>query len=400
MFDSHNKKSSRPANKQKISVAKLPDRPETGTHAAGASVAPAERVVGFDVARALAILGMVVVHFSLVMAADRGSPGWLSAALSFLDGRPAATFVILAGVGVTLMARRAVLGGDPRSIATVRRALIIRGIILLALGFINLRIWPGDILRVYGVSLVVVAWLTTASDRKLLLGALACAAGFVALFLMFDFEKNWDWDTLSYRRLWTAAGLVRNLFYDGFRSVFPWTGFLFFGMWLGRVNLRDPAVNRSVFLAAIATGLGAEVVSWLCVSYFLAHPHGLDAETVKALFGTESMPALPLFLLASGGEAVAVIASCVRLSSEGHSRCWHALAATGQMALTWYFAHIVLGLGAIVALGLTNSQTLLVAAGCGAGFFAAAVVVSWLWKLTFRHGPLEWVMRKLAREAR
>jgi uncharacterized membrane protein YeiB len=375
MFDSHNKKSSRPANKQKISVAKLPDRPETGTHAAGASVAPAERVVGFDVARALAILGMVVVHFSLVMAADRGSPGWLSAALSFLDGRP-------------------------RSIATVRRALIIRGIILLALGFINLRIWPGDILRVYGVSLVVVAWLTTASDRKLLLRALACAAGFVALFLMFDFEKNWDWDTLSYRRLWTAAGLVRNLFYDGFRSVFPWTGFLFFGMWLGRVNLRDPAVNRSVFLAAIATGLGAEVVSWLCVSYFLAHPHGLDAETVKALFGTESMPALPLFLLASGGEAVAVIASCVRLSSEGHSRCWHALAATGQMALTWYFAHIVLGLGAIVALGLTNSQTLLVAAGCGAGFFAAAVVVSWLWKLTFRHGPLEWVMRKLAREAR
>ncbi len=343
---------------------------------------------------------MVVVHFSLVMAADRSRPGWLSAALSFLDGRPAATFVILAGVGVTLMSRRSVLSGDPRSIAATRRVLIIRGVILLALGFINLRIWPGDILRVYGVSLVVAASLIAASDRRLLLGALACAAGFVALFLMFDFEKNWDWDTLSYHRLWTAAGLVRNLFYDGFRSVFPWTGFLFFGMWLGRLDLRNPAVNRRVFLAAMAMGLGAELVSWRCVSYFLAHPHGLDAETVKALFGTESMPALPLFLLASGGEAVAAIAFCVRLSSEGRSRYWQALAATGQMALTWYFAHIVLGLGAIVALGLESSQPLLVAAGCGVCFFAVAVLVSWLWKLAFRHGPLEWVMRKLAGEAR
>jgi uncharacterized membrane protein YeiB len=126
----------------------------------------------------------------------------------------------------------------------------------------------------------------------------------------------------------------------------------------------------------------------------------MDAETVKALFGTESMPALPLFLLASGGEAVAVIALCVRLSVDGPSRYWQSLAATGQMALTWYFAHILLGLGAIVALGLESSQPLLVAAECGAGFFALAILVSWLWKKAFQHGPLEWVMRKIAGEAR
>ena len=35
----------------------------------------------------------------------------------------------------------------------------------------------------------------------------------------------------------------------------------------------------------------AEVVSRTLVSYFLTHPReGVDAETVKALFGTESMP--------------------------------------------------------------------------------------------------------------
>ena len=73
----------------------------------------AERVIGFDLARALAILGMVVVHFSLVMAADRSGPAWLTEVLGFLDGRAAATFVILAGVGVTLMSRRAVLSAGP-----------------------------------------------------------------------------------------------------------------------------------------------------------------------------------------------------------------------------------------------------------------------------------------------
>jgi uncharacterized protein len=369
---------------------------ETKWQAAATPAVPAERVVGFDVARALAILGMVVVHFSLVMAADRSGPGWLNAVLGFLDGRAAATFVILAGVGVTLMSQRAVLGTDPHAIAKARKVLLLRGSFLLILGFINLRVWPGDILRVYGVSLLLAARLITASARRLLLGTLGCVAGFVALFLLLDFEQNWDWTTLTYHRLWTPTGLVRNLFYDGFRSVFPWTGFIFFGMWLGRLKLRDPAVNRRVVLAAMGAALGAEVVSSLCVSYFLAHAHGMDAETVKALFGTESMPALPLFLLASGGEATAVIALSVRLSGEGPSRAWQPLAATGQMALTWYFAHIVLGLGTVVALGLVGSQPLPVAAGCGLGFFAVAVLVSWLWKKAFRYGPLEWVMRKVA----
>jgi uncharacterized protein len=367
---------------------------ETKSQAAATPAEPAERVVGFDVARALAILGMVVVHFSLVVAADRSGPAWLTEVLGFLDGRAAATFVILAGVGVTLMSRRAVRAADAHAVAQVRKTLALRGIVLLAIGFVNLRIWPGDILRVYGVSLLLAARLVTASDRRLLLGAAAYAAGFVALFLVLDFEKNWDWATLTYRRLWSPTGLMRNLFYDGFRSVLPWTGFVLFGMWLGRRDLRDATVNRRVVVAALSTAIGAEIVSWLCVRYFLGHPHGMDPETVRALFGTESMPALPLFLLASGGEAVAVIAFCSRLT--GPSPAWCPLAATGQMALTCYLTHIVVGLGVVVALGLADSQPLPIAAGCGVGFFAVSVVLSWLWTRAFRHGPLEWALRKAA----
>jgi uncharacterized protein len=314
-----------------------------------------------------------------------------------LDGRAAATFVVLAGVGLTLRSRRAVAADDPRAVAPVRATLIRRGLFLLVLGFVNLVIWPGDILRVYGVSLIIAAGLITASDRRVLAAALAFVLGFVALLLMVDYGTNWDWNTLKYHRLWTLKGAVRNLFYDGFRSVFPWTGLLLFGMWLGRRDLRDRAVNTRVVLAAVATAMLAELVSWWCVSHFRAHPHGMDAETIKALSGTDSMPPLPLFLLSSGGAAVAVIALCVRAAEARPTAPWLSpMAAMGQMALTWYVLHIVLGLGSVLAMGLATSQPLPVGQACGLLFFSAAVLVSWLWKRQFRHGPLEWAMRRVA----
>jgi uncharacterized membrane protein YeiB len=352
--------------------------------------------MGYDIARALAILAMIVVHFTLVMAGDYTEPAWLVTALGFLDGRAAAVFVILAGIGVTLMSRKAVASGDTIEIGKVRRVLVVRGLLLLLLGFLNLAIWPGDILRVYGVSLLVAAHLITASNRRLLLGSLGYAAGFVVLFLVLDFEEHWDWNTMTYQGLWTPWGLVRNLFYDGFRSVLPWTGYLLFGMWLGRLPLREPAVNSRVVLTAIGVAVAMEVLSALCVGYLRAEGRGLDEETITALFGTESMPALPLFLLASGGEAVAVIALCVRLAGDEPSRWLQPLAATGQMALTWYFAHIVLGLGGIVALDLESSQSLVTAAAVGVGFFALAVAISSLWRKAFRYGPLEAGLRVIA----
>src|SRR5262245_56304077 len=130
------------------------------------------RIVGYDLARALAILGMVVVHFSIVIAKDWTQPAWLaSIVFGFLDGRAAATFVVLAGIGITLMSRRAVESGDPAALAEVRRRLVRRGFFLLAIGFVNLILWPGDILRVYGVSLLLATTLITASNRRLLIVA-------------------------------------------------------------------------------------------------------------------------------------------------------------------------------------------------------------------------------------
>jgi uncharacterized protein len=349
-----------------------------------------DRILGYDLARSLAMLGMIVFHFALVMAHDATRPRWLAFFVGLLDGRAATLFVVLAGVGLTLRSRGV---RDESSASAVRRTLIWRGIFLLAFGFLNLLIWQGDILRVYGVSLILAAWFIEASNRRLLLVAAVFPLVFLLLLLVFDYEKNWDWPTLTYRNLWTPAGLVRNLFYDGFRSVFPWTGLLFFGMWLGRLDLRDRAINNRVVLAGLAGVLLALVVSRLCVAHFMAHPGGMDAATIQALFGLESMPPMPLFLLSGGSTAVVSIAVCVRLEEISAPR---PVVCMGQMALTWYVGHIVFGLGTVDALGLVGNQTLPVAFGCGLAFFVLAVGLSWAWKAYFRHGPLEWLMRRVA----
>jgi uncharacterized membrane protein YeiB len=168
-------------------------------------------------------------------------------------------------------------------------------------------------------------------------------------------------------------------------------------MWIGRLDLTVPRTGWRVLGTALAVAAAAEVASRVIVSQLIARPvNGIDAETAQFLFGTESIPALPLFLLAAGGLATAVVAACALAGSRWPGRAWTPFASAGQMALTWYFAHIVIGLGTLVALDVVGTKPLPVAAGYGVVFFTAAVLLSWVWKSFFRHGPLEWVMRNVA----
>jgi uncharacterized membrane protein YeiB len=69
--------------------------------------------------------------------------------------------------------------------------------------------------------------------------------------------------------------------------------------------------------------------------------------------------------------------------------------ATGQLAQTWYVAHIVLGLGAVVALGLVKDRPPAEALAWAGGLYALAVAVAVLWRRRSRYGPLEGLMRRL-----
>ena len=68
----------------------------------------------------------------------------------------------------------------------------------------------------------------------------------MVLLATLDYEAGWDFETFTYFGFWTAAGQVRHLFFNGFHPVVPWLAFLLVGMWLGRQDLRDPEVRRSL----------------------------------------------------------------------------------------------------------------------------------------------------------
>ncbi len=359
----------------------------------------AGRIEGFDLARALAVFGMVVVNFKIaMMGASPSETHPLLSAAGLLEGRAAATFVVLAGVGLALMSNRPRLSHDLESLRRCRISLFKRAALLFVVGLLYTPIWPADILHFYGVFIAVGACLLAASSRTLWAAAAAFTAGFVVLILAFDYERGWNFDTLAYLDLWTAPGMVRHLFFNGFHPAIPWTAFLLLGLIVGRQDLRNPQRRRLVFLSGVAVAAVAEIVSHILIRSFTVGASAEEREVIVALLGTAPMPPMPLYILAGGGVACAVIAACVSLTERfPGAPVLKPLIATGQLALTLYVAHVIIGMGVLESLGRLENQpagpTLLAAAT----FCLLAVVFSTLWRHRFAQGPLEWLVRRISR---
>ena len=60
------------------------------------------RIIGCDLARAVAFLGMLLVNFSVLLGNGTPDPTLLDHLIEMIRGRAAATFVVLAGVGLSL----------------------------------------------------------------------------------------------------------------------------------------------------------------------------------------------------------------------------------------------------------------------------------------------------------
>ncbi len=357
----------------------------------------ASRIAGYDLARALAIMGMVVANFRWMMDAYGVGPPWLEFMANRIDGRAAATFVVLAGVGISLMSRRAREALDAHAMLRTRNRLLRRALFLFVIGHAFALVWPADILHFYGVYLTVGAFLLAASGRALWRTAAALAGAFVLLVSVLDYEAGWDWETMTYHGFWTAKGLVSTLFFNGFHPVIPWAAFLLLGMWLGRQDLFDPAVRKRILVRAASVALAVEVVSAFLVHRFSAGATKVEKEYVEAFFGTWAMPPLPFYMLAGGGTAVVVITLCVAFARKiPSSKLLSPMVATGQLAFTLYIAHVVVGMGALEALGRLEHQSLPFALGSAAVFCAVAVLFSHAWRKRYERGPLEWIMRKVA----
>lgn len=354
------------------------------------------RIAGYDIARALAIFGMVLVNYKIVMGTGQDGPRWLVLLAGLFEGRAAATFVILAGIGISLLTREARVSNDPVRLARNRRTLLRRAAFLFLAGLLHTSVFSADILHFYGVYIAVAALMLVTPTRRLWVVSGVLVMAFVVMAVTLDYERSWNWETLEYRDLWSPAGTVRHLIFNGFHPVVPWLAFLLVGMVLGRQDMRHRGTRRRVFAWGAGVALAAESLSWLCVHTFTRSAGPADEAFVVAIFGTAPMPPMPFYMLAAGGTASAVIAASVAVGERYQGAAWlRPLVATGQLALTLYVAHVVVGMSVLDAMGRLGDQTLPEAMAAISVFCVVGVAFSVLWLRRFRRGPLEAIMRAL-----
>ena len=348
------------------------------------------RLEGLDLTRALALLGMVVVNYELALGAWGQGPAWLAGITGSIQGRAAATFIVLAGVGASLGAARARRSGDPLEQRAARLRLARRGLFLLVAGTAFMPIWEADILHFYGVWLGLGALLVFA-PRSVLAGVcLALTLGGALFYLQGDYFAHWNLIDLTYRDLATPSGYLRNLFLDGWHPFFPWAALYVFGIGLGRIEFADARVRRRVLLA------GAVVLAAVLWTEHSFAPRSLWATGPRVLLSTAPLPPTPAFVV--GGAALASVAIALAcelvVSLPGVAR--RPLVATGQLALTLYIAHVIVGLGVLEALGRLEGQTLPFAVGSALTFCAASALFAVLWHRRFARGPVEALMRRIS----
>ncbi|MBB5514102.1 putative membrane protein YeiB [Rubricella aquisinus] len=339
------------------------------------------RLIGLDIARFCALVGMIIVNFDVVVV-RAGSPS--STLADLLQGRAAAMFVVLAGIGFALGMQRLAQR------EAIRRTLI-RSAALMAIGLANMAIFPADIIHYYAVYFLAALPLLWARTYLIALLAATLPLLFVVLTDVFDYEAGWDWETLTYHGFWTIDGFARNLLFNGWHPVVPWLSFLLLGLMLARAPLAVPAVQMRMILGGLGVALIAELASFLLVGSIA------DPELAEILL-TEPLPPGPLYSLAGSGWAVCAIGLCLRTAAAlDRLHIARIILPAGQHTLTHYIAHIVIGMGTMEAFGRIGAGTGTEALIWAIAFSPMAVAASYLWSLRWRHGPFEGVVRALTR---
>ncbi|MFB8191103.1 heparan-alpha-glucosaminide N-acetyltransferase domain-containing protein [Microbacterium sp. NPDC055988] len=367
------------------------------------------RILGLDVARGLAILGMAGAHIGETEAFEWTNPAtWTD----LVHGRSSILFALLAGVSIALMTGRSVLP-EPERLPSIRLNLVGRGAVIfligLALEMLNTPI--AVILTLYGILYVAVIPFLRWRPWQLLLAAAVLALLGPALLAFLG--------AVMLHPFGTGIGFVLY----GTYPITVWLALVLGGLALGRMHVERVrtaviALAVGVVLAVVGYGLGAIgqaaglstpaeyssssfVDSSFVDSSFVesdggalsmpggweGYPQALAASdplgaVLAAVFAVEPHSGGTAEVLGSGGFALAVIALCLLLSRPLR---WVLLplGALGSMPLTAYSAHVL----SIVLVGGPGGFF------SSNGFWAATavglLVVTTLWSMFFGRGPLE-----------
>ena len=177
------------------------------------ALSPNNRIVGYDLARAGALFGMLLVNFSLLFGSGSSDPNWLDWLIGIIRGRAAATFVVLAGAGLSLLTKSVYLSKNRGEINAKRSNLLKRSLFLLAIGLFNFYMSPiSDILHFYAVYIALGACLLTVTNSSLWLLTGITITCRPLIFIACGFVKSWNLNTLAHTGLWSLSGIIGHTF--------------------------------------------------------------------------------------------------------------------------------------------------------------------------------------------
>ncbi len=358
--------------------------------------AKSRRIIGIDLARAIAIFGMVIVNYKNAMSARGGLPDWLIWCLDCFESRSSVTFVTLAGMGLVLLSHKARESGDSALKRASTMRILKRAVFLTVVGALHFQIWPGDILHFYGFYMVMAALLLFVPSWTPLVGA---AVVIVATFLLnetFDRSIGWEHGHRWYNGYLTPAGFVRNTFLNGYHPVFHWAAYCMVGVWLARRKIFDR--NRRLIYLIICIPLAVLlefITSYRPIVMMLWRPD-TGSDLLDTIFHLLTTRPFLLDMLTRQLIAISVILVSLELGDRfRNSRIIGALATTGRMALTHYLGHTVLVLGPLFLLGMLEGHTRMFSLLLACGYLTVAVTFSVLYAKRFKQGPLEALMRRI-----
>jgi uncharacterized membrane protein YeiB len=382
------------------------------------------RLVGVDLARALAVFGMYVVHIGPPQPATSGVGSWIR---YLADGRSSILFATLAGFSLVLLAgRRKPKTGRPGRQAKAR--IVIRAVVLLGVGTAMTLAW-GDvvILAFYGVYFLVALPLVRLRARTLAIIAAALAAGTpqLAFVLRPLLTEPVQRSINAYDPLDQLGGVgVLDLLITGFFPTITWIPFVIAGMALARLDLAAGAVRRRLAVlgpALILLGYGTSRLLGGEDALGRATQGGSgssrSAASGSGASGSASidgasldLPGAESLLLAGphsgttfdivGGLGVAItVIVCATVALDRLPwlrRLAKPVIAVGSMSLTAYVGHFVVSSLLPVARGreTQGSWVPLLLYILGAMLFAV------IWSRFFRRGPLEYLLHAATKPAK
>jgi uncharacterized protein len=358
------------------------------------------RVIGLDVTRGLALIGVVVMNYHGYLNGGQTSdpPTFFDRLFHPWDGvlstRFAATFVLVAGMGITLLTNRSRLSGDSAAIAADRWRLLRRGLLLAAGGYVIEWVWSGTIIFFYGAYFVVAAFLFTLRTRWLAaIGAASAVAG--AAIAAWRIVRETD----GHPTYWldpdpdTPRNLLLRTFVGHTHPLLPWMAFVCAGMIIGRMLPRLAELRAKLLAGGLAALAATYAINVVAAPPFSSS--GVGDVRAATILSTRPFDRGLLYTVGTLGSSVAVFCIVSWIADRARRNALVvALQRAGQLTLTLYVLHVLVFNLIVNRLHWIQPFSLSAALAFAGAFWVCAIALAAWWQRLLGQGPLERAYRR------